>query len=64
MNITNSLVHYIHENRISVSQVSADTKIPQEKLKLQTKDVLSAEEMLVLCQYLHVKPEDFMDSNL
>ena len=62
MGITDDLSKYISENMLSVMQISADTGINKDKLSYGTEQILTAEELLVLCRYLNVRPEDFRKS--
>ncbi len=61
MGITNAIAKYIEDNRISITQVVADTGIQIEKFDENTTEILSAQEMLRLCAYLRVKPEDIAE---
>lgn len=57
--ITDKIAKYISEQKISVNQVSKDTQIAKEKLQVPPQSGLNAEEMLSLCNYLHITPEKF-----
>lgn len=57
--ITDKIAEYISEQKISVNQVAKDTQIAKEKLQVPPKAGLNAEELLSLCNYLHIMPEKF-----
>lgn len=57
--ITDKIAEYILEQKISVNQVAKDTQIAKEKLQMPPKSSLNAEELLSLCNYLHITPEKF-----
>lgn len=63
MGITNIMSKYISDQHLSVSQITLDTGIPADKLQNDTKEILTAEELLILCRYLHVRPEEMMDND-
>ena len=63
MNITKTIAGYISDNHLTVSQISRDTGIEPVKLMPDTTKRLSSQELLVLCSYLHVKPEEFTGMN-
>lgn len=62
MGITKTVAEYISENCLSVSQISSDTGIAPEKLTAGTDQTLTAQELLKVCSYLRVRPEDMLVS--
>lgn len=58
MDITKIIAGYIFDNNLTVSQISLDTGIESDKLMPDSKMELSSQELLVLCSYLHIKPEE------
>ena len=58
MDITKIIAGYIFDNNLTVSQISLDTGIESDKLMPDSKMKLSSQELLVLCSYLHIKPEE------
>lgn len=58
--VTRQLAKYLQENMIQTKQVSLDTNVPEEKLRVDGKEDLSAGEFLSLCQYLNIQPELFL----
>ena len=58
VHIPKQIVNYIKVNNLSVSRISIDTGIDEEKL-LGNMEPFSAAEFLELCFYLNVRPEDF-----
>lgn len=58
INITKIIAGYISDNHLTVSQISLDTGIEMNKLMPDSQKKLSSQELLVLCSYLHIKPEE------
>ena len=58
MGITTAIANYILENHLSVDQIVKDTGVDERKLQPETEEILSGEEMLSLCAYLRIKPEE------
>lgn len=58
MSVSKKITNYIKSNNISVSQISKDTGIDEEKL-LGNLQPFNATEFLELCFYLNIRPEDF-----
>lgn len=56
---TERITCYMAEEKIFITQASIDLGIPEEKLRFQDGEELSAAEFLKLCSYLHVLPQDF-----
>lgn len=54
------IARMIDKNNLYIEEISAKLDISKEKLILGTKESLSAEEFLRLCQYLHIRPEDVL----
>lgn len=54
------IAKYICENHISVEQVSRDTGIAEAKLINRSEENLSATELLEVCVYLNIRPEQLM----
>lgn len=63
MGVSGKIANYIKSNNISVSQISKDTGIDEEKL-LGNQQPFSAAEFLELCFYLNVRPEDFKNEEI
>ena len=61
MGITEAIAKYISDNKISLEQVSSDTEIDAEKLELNSKYILSSQEMLTVCSYLRISPEELVE---
>jgi len=61
MGITEAIAKYISDNKISIEQVSSDTEIEVQKLQLNSKSILSSQEMLTVCSYLRVSPEELVE---
>jgi len=61
MGITEAIAKYIFDSKISLEQVASDTEIEVEKLKLNSKHILSSQEMLTVCSYLRISPEELME---
>lgn len=57
-NISQRLAMYMEQNGISVRAVSLHTNIPESKLRIGASQPLNATELLELCSYLRVRPED------
>lgn len=57
-NITRKIAEYIFRQKISVSRIEEDTKVAREKIELPPRGNLTATELLELCSYLHIKPEE------
>lgn len=57
MDVSSRIVNYLADNHISIKDVIEATKIPEEKLK-PGGGKLTAEEMLDLCYYLNIRPEN------
>lgn len=55
--VTEYMIRYIHENQISIRQISEKTGISEEKLKSGYKEPLLADEFLELCVALDLRPE-------
>lgn len=60
MGITKAISDYISENKLSVGQISGDTGVDAKKIMPDTSEVLSAEELLTLCSYLNIRPEEMV----
>jgi hypothetical protein len=60
LSVSRKIANYIKLNNISISQISKDTGIDEEKL-LGNLQPFSAGEFLELCFYLNIRPEDFKD---
>ena len=61
MGITEAIAKYITDSKISLEQVASDTNIDIEKLKLNSKYILSSQEMLTVCSYLRISPEELVE---
>ena len=57
-NVTSDIANYLQENRIEPCRVSRDTGIAVRKLRPDGASALNATELLVLCEYLQVEPEE------
>lgn len=55
---TKWVAEYIEENHISVEKIAETLQIPKEKLYVQTEQTLDADELLKLCAYLCIRPEN------
>lgn len=64
MNTTEAVAKYISDNNLSILQIVKDTQIQEEKLRIGTKEKLSAQEFLELCDYLNITPEELMEKYL
>lgn len=62
MSITNTIARYISDNHLTVSQITKDTGINPDKLSTDTNMILSSQELLILCSYLHIKPEELLEN--
>lgn len=51
------LAEYMKNRHYSVEAAAARLEIPVEKLTSFSGEPLTADELLRLCQYLHIKPE-------
>lgn len=63
MDVTSCIAQYIGENNIEIEEVVEATHIKREKLTLN-QEKLTAGELLELCAYLGVRPEDFYEKKL
>lgn len=54
------LANYIEKSKISAEDISNQLEIPVKKIIPGTRESLTGEECLRLCQYLHIRPEDIM----
>ncbi|WP_458459746.1 hypothetical protein [Pseudobutyrivibrio sp.] len=61
MGITEIIAKYISDSKIPLEQVASDTEIEVEKLTLNSKYILSSQEMLTVCSYLRISPEELME---
>lgn len=57
MNSSKNIVEYIRINKIPVNQMANDIGIPEERLMDEEVD-FSASELLVICDYLNIRPEE------
>ncbi len=55
--VTDYILRHIHENKISVDQISELTGISKTKLCEEYTEPLLAEDFLELCVLLHLSPE-------
>jgi len=60
--VTKEIAKYIWENQISTVEIENKLHIPKRKLAVDTKDKLTAEEFLMLCAYLRIRPESYYSS--
>lgn len=60
MGITEAIARYISKNHLSISRIGQDLEIDFIKLQPGTKEVLTGEELLKLCQYLRIRPEEIL----
>lgn len=58
MGISENIISYIKENKISIPDISKSTGIPEEKLT-DTKTVFLAGELLEICSFLNIEPTRF-----
>lgn len=49
---------------LSFEEVSKATKIPLKKFEMIGDHAFNATELCVICEYLHVKPEQFYERKL
>lgn len=63
MDVTSCIAKYIGEKNIEIEEVVEATHIKREKLTLN-QEKLTAGELLELCAYLGVRPEDFYEKKL
>jgi len=61
MEISRAIAKYIYDSKISLEQVALDTKIDICKLDINSTHVLSSQEMLEVCSYLRVRPEELVE---
>ncbi|MCR4566931.1 MAG: hypothetical protein K5769_02700 [Pseudobutyrivibrio sp.] len=61
MGITEIIAKYIYENNISLKQISIDTDIDIKKLDLESNQILTGQEMLTVCSYLRIRPEELVE---
>ena len=57
--VTKEIAKYISEKQISTVDLEKKLHIPKQKLDVGTKDKLTAEEFLMLCAYLKIRPESY-----
>lgn len=57
--VTKEIAKYISEKQISTVEIENKLHIPKRKLKVDTNDKLTAEEFLMLCAYLKIRPESY-----
>lgn len=57
--VTQEIANYIYKKQISINKIEEKLRIPRQKLTVDTKEKLTAEEFLLLCAYLKIRPEDF-----
>lgn len=55
---TRWVAKYIAEKHISVEKIAEELQISEEKLCVQTEQTLDADELLKLCAYLQIRPEE------
>lgn len=55
---TRWMAEYIEQNHISVEEIAEKLQISKEKLFVQTQQTLDADELLKLCAYLRIRPEN------
>lgn len=56
--VTIWLAEYLQNNHISTKQVAEHTGISEKKLLTGTTKTLNATELLELCAYLNIQPEE------
>ena len=61
MKMTGMLSTYLKERQMDITLIAAQTGISVGKLSDPPEQPLSAEELLQLCSYLHVRPEQFWE---
>ena len=59
MGISRNIIIFIKENKISVPEISKSTGISENKLS-DIKTVFTAEELLEICNFLNVQPNQFV----
>lgn len=57
--VTKEIAKYILDKRLSVEDLESALHIPKQKLMVNTKERLTAEEFLRLCAYLKIRPESY-----
>ena len=57
---TQYLAKHIEQKQLSIIDISKRLHISITKLIPETRESLTAEEFLMLCQYLQVKPEEII----
>jgi len=57
--VTKEIAKYILENQLSITDIEKKLRIPMRKLTVDTEEKLTAEEFLLLCAYLKIRPEDY-----
>ena len=55
---TRWVAEYIEKNHISIEEIEQKLHISREKLIIGTEQTLSGEELLELCVYLRIRPEE------
>ncbi len=55
---TRWVAEYMAQNQISVEETAEALQIPREKLYIHTRQTLDADELLKLCAYLQIRPEN------
>ena len=61
MGITKAIAKYIFDSKIPLKQVASDTNVDIKKLSLNTNLILSSQEMLTVCSYLRIRPEELVE---
>lgn len=64
MKMTKRLIDYIKKEHLSFEIISNLTGISLEKLQSDGKIPLDASELCILCDLLHIKPEDFYEKQI
>lgn len=64
MEIKNAIIQYINEHELLKERIAFDTNIDVEKLDENSKADLTGEELLKVCAYLGVDPEQFYKKKL
>ena len=59
MGISENIINYIKENKISIPDISKSTGISEEKLT-DTKTVFLAGGLLEICSFLNIEPTRFV----
>ena len=57
--VTKEIAKYISEKQFSITDIEEKLRIPKRKLTINTEDKLTAEEFLLLCAYLKIRPENY-----